>query len=160
LLLLHDDLLDVLVAAERRNVELLVLLLLLLPEEESEELVALCGSVVLGELARFLPRIVCIIVICLKSDVISCLVIIMPPGLIIMNFDSVINNRDDNHPQSWGCEESGTVVKRSMRAIVRSEAIGSSSRGDDILVTIFFYSLRHDSVQQLLGSHYMLYERN
>jgi hypothetical protein len=67
---------------------------------------------------------------------------------------TIILNRGD------AIEESGTVVKRSMRAIVRSEAIGSSSRGDDILVTIFFYSLRHDSVQQLLGSHYMLYERN
>jgi len=52
--------LDDLDAAERRIAKLLpaVEMLLLLPVEE-----ALCGSVVLGELARFLPRIVCIIVV-------------------------------------------------------------------------------------------------
>jgi len=52
--------LDDLDAAERRIAKLLpvVEMLLLLPVEEM-----LCGSVVLGELARFLPRIVCMIIV-------------------------------------------------------------------------------------------------
>ena len=54
-------------AAERRIAKLLpaVEMLLLLPVEE-----LLCGSFVLGELARFLPRIVCMIIV-IRSDNVS-----------------------------------------------------------------------------------------